>query len=275
MSNARMMQGGAGVPIRPAAMAGRFYAAEAARLAADVRHYLAGASAAGGPRPKAVLVPHAGLVYSGPVAAAAYARLRDEAAGVRRVVLIGPSHRVALHGVAVPSVSGFATPLGVVALDAEGREAVLRDPAVAIDDRAHQLEHSLEVQLPFLQVVLPQAALLPLVAGDAPPETVARILERVWGGPETLLVVSTDLSHFLDYAAAQQADARTCRHIGALEPCLGGEEACGCIGLNGFLLAARRHGLIAEQLDLRNSGDTSGDRSRVVGYAAFAFHEPR
>lgn len=260
--------------VRPPAVAGLFYPAAAEALRREVQGLL-DAVAATGPTPKALVVPHAGLAYSGAVAAAAYARLRDGAASIRRVVLVGPSHRVALQGVAVPSVAGFATPLGSVALDVAAREVVLRESGVAMDDRAHRLEHSLEVQLPFLQLLVPQATLLPLVAGTATTATMARIFDALWGGTGTLLVVSTDLSHFHDYATAQALDTATCRRVMALDPGLDGEDACGCVGLNGFLLAARRRGLRPEQIGMCNSGDTAGDHARVVGYAAFAFHEPR
>jgi hypothetical protein len=268
-----MTQSSAVDSVRAPAVAGMFYPADAAGLRAEVARCFAGSDATG-PAPKALVVPHAGLVYSGPVAAAAYARLRAAAESIRRVVLIGPSHRVAFHGVAVPSVSAFASPLGRVEVDTDGLRALGGEAGVVISDRAHASEHSLEVQLPFLQSVLPHFRLLPLVAGHARPEDVARILERAWGGAETLIVVSTDLSHFHEYAQARALDASTCRRILAMDSGLDGDEACGCVGLNGFLLVARRRGLVPEQLDMRNSGDTAGDRSRVVGYGAFAFHEP-
>jgi MEMO1 family protein len=252
---------------RPAAVAGAFYPARAAVLQRDVAQLLAAITPAGA-TPKALIVPHAGFVYSGAVAAAAYAQLRH-AQEIRRVVLIGPSHRVGFRGLAVPSVDAFATPLGSVVVDAALRRAVLTHPCVVASDRAHQLEHSLEVQLPFLQSVLDDFTLLPLVAGDAAPQEVAAVLELVWGGAETLLVISTDLSHYLDYATAAARDAETCRRIATLRTDLDGEDACGCVGLNGFLLAARAHGLTVRQLARCNSGDSAGDRSRVVGYGAF------
>jgi len=249
-----------------------FYPAAQQELQQLVSGCLRGAVQAGA-APKAIVVPHAGLVYSGPIAATAYAQLRDRAQHIRRVVLMGPSHRVAFRGLAVPTVDAFVTPLGTVRIDAVARAAVLALPEVSESDRAHALEHSLEVQLPFLQTVLDDFELLPLVAGDAPPDAVADVLERVWGGAETLIVVSTDLSHFHDYATASRRDAETCRRILALEPALDGEDACGCVGLNGLLRLAQRRGLAPCQLDLRNSGDTAGDRDRVVGYAAFGFYE--
>jgi hypothetical protein len=249
-----------------------FYPADAGRLRGEVAGYLA-AAVAGAP-PKAIVVPHAGLVYSGPVAAAAYARLRSAANRIERAVLIGPSHRVAFRGVAVPSVGAFASPLGQVELDTVGMRALAGCPGVIVSDRAHELEHSLEVQLPFLQSVLGSFRLVPLVAGQATPEEVAAILDRVWDGVGTLVVVSTDLSHYHRYEEARALDAATSRRIVEFDPGIRGEEACGCVGLNGLLVAARRRGLIAEQLDVRNSGDTAGDRERVVGYGAFAFHEP-
>ena len=249
-----------------------FYPAAQQQLQQLVAGCLRGATPTGA-APKAIVVPHAGLVYSGPVAASAYAQLRDRAEQIRRVVLIGPSHRVAFRGLAVPTVDAFLTPLGAVPIDDAARATVLALPGVSESDRAHALEHSLEVQLPFLQTVLSDFQLLPLVAGEATPEAVAAALERVWGGAETLIVVSTDLSHFHDYATARQLDADTCRRILALEPVLDGEDACGCVGLNGLLRLAQRRGLEPRRLDLRNSGDTAGDRDRVVGYAAFAFYE--
>lgn len=268
-----MSQRSASMTVRPPAVAGMFYPAARDQLRTDVLGYLAGVPETG-PAPKAVVVPHAGLMYSGPIAAAAYGRLRSAATALRRIVLIGPSHRVAFRGVAVPSAGAFASPLGVVAIDAAARRDVMDDPAVVTSDRAHAFEHSLEVQLPFLQSVLRDFTLLPMVAGEAGAEAVACVLDRVWGAAETLIVVSTDLSHYHGYEEARVLDAATSRHILALQPDLDGEDACGCVGLNGFLLAARRRGLVARQLDVRNSGDTAGDRTRVVGYGAFAFYEP-
>lgn len=272
--NIEMSQRSATMATRPPAVAGTFYPGLPERLRGDVAGYLAGVRPTAGRVPKALVVPHAGFVYSGPIAAAAYAELRAAAATLRRVVLIGPSHWVPFRGIAVPAAAAFASPLGAVAIDADARREVAEHPAVISSDRAHELEHSLEVQLPFLQSVLGEFTVLPLVAGQAEAEDVAAILERVWGGGETLIVVSTDLSHYHGYEEARALDAATSRHIVAMEPCLGGEDACGCVGLNGFLLAARRHGLTAREIDVRNSGDTAGDRARVVGYGAYAFYEP-
>jgi MEMO1 family protein len=256
---------------RPPAVAGVFYPDAADALQRDIDEMLA-LQTDTATAPKAIVVPHAGYVYSGTVAAAAYARLRAAAEHIRRVVLIGPSHRVAFHGLAVPSVDAFATPLGAVPIDAELRRQALSQRGVMTSDRVHQFEHSIEVQLPFLQRVLRDFTLLPLAAGDASAADVAAVFERLWGGPETLIVVSTDLSHFLDYTSAQARDAATGRQILAFASNLDGEDACGCVGLNGFLLAARRRQLMAEAIAQCNSGDTAGDRRRVVGYGAFAFH---
>jgi len=258
---------------REAAVAGTFYPARAAVLRREVGELLEAADGPVGPVPKALIVPHAGYVYSGVVAAAAYAQLRG-AATIRRVVLIGPSHRVAFGGLAVPSVDRFATPLGSIEVDAELRRAALAHPCVIASDRAHQFEHSLEVQLPFLQCVLDDFTVLPLVAGDAAPRDVATVLDSVWGGAETLLLISTDLSHYLDYATATVRDRETCRRITQLSSDLDGHDACGCVGLNGFLLAARARGLAVRQLARCNSGDSAGDRSRVVGYGAFGCYAP-
>jgi MEMO1 family protein len=258
--------------IRPAAVAGYFYPGEGDTLAGTVRHLLEGAKA--GPAPKAIVVPHAGYVYSGPVAASAYARLAPLAGTIRRVVLLGPTHRVAVRGIAIPSADAFATPLGVVEVDFPALQSIADMPAVVQSAAAHASEHSLEVQLPFLQTVLGEFKLVPLAVGDARAEDVAAVLERLWGGAETLIVISSDLSHYLPYAEAQRVDGATAQEVLVLDAHLDHEQACGATPLNGLLLAARRRALRAELLDLRNSGDTAGDRSRVVGYASFAFFEP-
>ena len=221
---------------------------------------------------KAIIAPHAGYVYSGPIAASVYAPLAAMRERIRRVILLGPTHRVAVNGLALPSVHAFATPLGVVPLDAEAVAAIEPLPQVLISDAAHALEHSLEVQLPFLQTVLGEFTLVPLAVGRASAAQVAEVLECLWGGDETLIVVSSDLSHYLPYTLARETDSNTARHIVALDPHIDHQQACGATPVNGLLLAARRHDLQATMIDLRNSGDTAGDRSRVVGYGAFAFH---
>jgi len=260
--------------VRPAAVAGAFYPEDAVRLREQVQACLDGAAAPveeDGP-PKLLVVPHAGYIYSGPIAGRAYARLRPWATRIRRVVLAGPTHRVALRGIAVPGVDAFETPLGDVPVDGEARSAVLRLPHVVQDDRVHAFEHSLEVQLPFLQVVLGGGIpVLPLAVGEIGAEAVAAVLERVWGGDETLLVISSDLSHYLRHDQARRRDEETVRRLIELATDLDPHDACGARALNGALAAARRHGLRAELLDLRNSGDTAGDRDRVVGYAALVF----
>lgn len=261
--------------VRPAAVAGAFYPGEAAALAAEVGSYLSESSAPrpAGPVPKAIIAPHAGYIYSGAIAASVYARLAPLRGRVRRVVLLGPAHRVHVAGMAVPSVDAFASPLGEVRLDAELLGRVASIPGVEVSDRAHALEHSLEVHLPFLQAVLGEFALLPVVVGDASPGAVRALLELCWGGEETLVVVSSDLSHYLPYDDARRRDRGTAAAILALDATLGPEEACGAAPINGLLAFARAHGLGVEGLDLRNSGDTAGSRDRVVGYGAFAFHE--
>ncbi len=261
-------------PIRPAAVAGAFYPGDPAVLLTTVRELLAevGAQAAAGPvAPKAIIAPHAGYVYSGPVAATVYARLAPLRDRVRRVVLLGPAHRVAFHGLALPGATAFATPLGQVPIDLKAADALRDLPQVLVSPQAHALEHSLEVHLPFLQAVLGAFELVPLVVGRATPEEVAEVLDRLWGGDETLIVVSSDLSHYLDYAQAQATDRDTARQILSASPTLDPHQACGAAPVNGLLVAASRRGLDPRLLDLRNSGDTAGDRSRVVGYASFAF----
>lgn len=261
---------------RPAAMAGMFYPESAAVLARDVgamlsaaRQHSEGLQAA----PKAIIAPHAGYVYSGPIAASVYAPLAAWRASIRRVVLLGPTHRVAVDGLALPSCAAFVTPLGMVPIDRQAIACIADLPQVVVSDAAHAQEHSLEVQLPFLQTVLDDFSLLPLAVGHASASEVAEVLERLWGGDETLIVISSDLSHYLPYVAARQSDAASAAHILALDAQLDHQQACGATPLNGLLLAARRHGLQAHQIDLRNSGDTAGDKSRVVGYGAFSFSE--
>jgi AmmeMemoRadiSam system protein B len=221
---------------------------------------------------KALVVPHAGYVYSGPVAASAYALLASLRDRIRRVVLLGPSHRVGFEGLAASSADAFETPLGRVEIDAEAVERALLLPQVRRLDAAHAQEHSLEVQLPFLQRVLSDFRLVPLVVGDATPAEVAEVIETLWGGAETLLVVSSDLSHYLPYEQAKALDRATTQAIENLDPeAIGEDQACGRLPVQGLLLAARRHGLHARTLDLRSSGDTAGSRDAVVGYGAYAF----
>lgn len=256
--------------VRPPAVAGMFYPAEPVQLAHDVQRMLDEAR----PRdtlPKALIVPHAGYIYSGAVAATAYASLIPIAARIRRVVLLGPTHRVAVRGLALPGVEAFDTPLGRIMLDTEAAQAIAHLPQVVVSAQAHELEHSLEVHLPFLQSVLSDFTLLPLAVGMATPEEVAQVLEVVWGGDETLIVISSDLSHFLPYAAAQRMDNETVQSILMLRQPLTHEQACGGTPINGLIIAARQHHLTPHLLDLRNSGDTAGTRDRVVGYGAFAF----
>jgi AmmeMemoRadiSam system protein B len=261
-------------PNRPPAVAGAFYPAAPASLAATVDQLLAAASPTSGPPPKVLIVPHAGYIYSGPTAALAYASLRLLRQQIRRVVLLGPTHRVAVNGLAAPEYAAFSTPLGDIAID---REAIasLRDlPQLVFSDHVHAQEHSLEVHLPFLQRSLENFKLVPLAVGQATPAEVAEVLDRLWDGPETLIVISTDLSHFLPYAAAQQTDRATCRQILRFATDIAPEQACGAFPLNGLLLSAGHRGMQMELLQLCNSGDTAGDKHRVVGYAAFALHEP-
>jgi len=263
--------------VRHAAVAGMFYSGNPRELDAAVRGYLAEAAekAPQGPVPKAITAPHAGYVYSGPIAATAYARLKPAAGTVRRVILLGPCHRVAVRGLAAPSAEAFATPLGSVPVDRAAVDSILGLQQVEVFDATHTDEHSLEVHLPFLQELFEQFTLVPLVVGQASAEEVAEVLERLWGGSETVIVISSDLSHYLDYESAQRSDAATCKAIEALDPgAIDRDQACGRVPVNGLLTLAKQRGLRVETLDLRNSGDTAGDRSRVVGYGAWMFVEP-
>jgi hypothetical protein len=254
---------------RPAAVAGHFYPDDPAVLSGAVRSMLAGARARG-PVPKALIVPHAGYVYSGSVAASAYANLAAARDRIRRVVLLGPAHRVYLKGLALSSAHRFDTPLGPVEIDVEAAARVRGLPQVSVMDAAHAQEHSLEVHLPFLQTCLAEFRLVPLVVGDASPAEVAQVLHELWGGDETLVVISSDLSHYHDYDTARQLDTATCRAIEGLQlEDIGPQEACGCMPIRGLLKLADARKFKVRLLDLRNSGDTAGPRDRVVGYAAF------
>jgi AmmeMemoRadiSam system protein B len=263
------------LPVRQPAVAGLFYPGDSGELAATVRAHLdVGAELAGATSaPKAIIAPHAGYEYSGPVAGTAFASVADAADRIRRVVVLGPAHREPLRGLGLPGASAFSTPLGSVEVDTELVDRISEMPQVSVHRSAHELEHSLEVELPFLQLLFEDFTLLPLVVGDARPSEVAEVLDRVWGGDETSIVVSSDLSHYLPYDDAAKADSSTAGRVLALDSTLGPYDACGAHCVNGLLATARRRGMRCELLDLRNSGDTAGDRSRVVGYGAFAFFE--
>lgn len=263
--------------VRPAAVAGSFYPATANALSAEVVRLLANArllSESAVTAPKVLIAPHAGYVYSGATAALAYAQLAPVCNTIRRVVLLGPVHRVPVRGLALPGAAAFATPLGEIALDQPAMDSLRGLRQVIVSPAAHAQEHSLEVQLPFLQTVLSDFKLVPLAVGDASPAEVAEVLEALWGGPETLIVVSSDLSHFLPYNAAQTVDRQTIQRILYLKGPLTHEQACGGTPINGLLQAARHHQLQPRLLGVCNSGDTAGDRGRVVGYASIAFLEP-
>jgi len=259
--------------IREPAVAGYFYPGSASELNASVRELLDEAKIQQGPAPKALIVPHAGYVYSGPVAASAYARLRPYRQRYTRVVLLGPCHRVAVKGLALSGADVFRTPLGDVPLDKDAI-ANLDFPEVTIFDATHQFEHSLEVHLPFLQSVIESFSLVPLLVGDASSTTVARIIDELWGGSETLIVISSDLSHYLTYADARASDNTTCQAIENLRADdIDHDKACGATLISGLLIATRRRGMRVITLDLRNSGDTAGDKNHVVGYGSWMFLE--
>lgn len=261
------------IQVREPAVAGRFYPAGTGELNATVHALLLEERHRADSAPKALVVPHAGFIYSGSVAASAYARLIPFRKRYQKVILLGPCHRCAIRGIAVSGMDVFRTPLGDVAVDHDLR-SMLDHPAVCRQESAHRFEHSLEVQLPFLQTALDSFSLLPLAVGDTGPEIVAEVLELIWGGPETLVVISSDLSHYLPYEEARRRDRETCDAIEALNAQgIGHEDACGATPLGGLLLAVRAHGLKVTTLDLRNSGDTAGGRSQVVGYGAWMFQE--
>jgi len=259
--------------IRQAAVAGTFYPAGKGELHDMLVTMLTVVPRDTWPAPKAMIVPHAGYIYSGPVAATGYARLPAVADSIQRVIVMGPSHRVAFRGIAVPDAAVFQTPLGEISLDTESIQCLLALPQVHIDNDSHRFEHSVEVHLPFLQETLNSFTLVPVVVGDATATEVCEAIELLWGGSETLLVISSDLSHYHDYAAARQRDRATSDAIESLAfEKISYEDACGRNPVSGLLLYARQHGLAVETLDLRNSGDTAGPRNQVVGYGTYVIN---
>jgi len=261
---------------RPSAVAGLFYEDDPGRLRTQVLNLLTDVTASSNVMPKALIAPHAGYVYSGRVAAAAFAMLRDSAQTITRVVLIGPAHYVRLRGIAAPTVNAFETPLGDVPVDVEALSEIADLQFVIRADAPHAPEHALEVELPFLQTALGSFRVVPLLVGDAAPQDVAHVLRRVWGGPETLIVVSSDLSHYHSYETARRLDLATAAAIEHGDwSSLGPNQACGYLAVAGLLMEAKRHTLKARRLSLCNSGDTAGSRDRVVGYGAWMFPQSR
>ncbi len=258
---------------RKAAVANMFYPGTAQQLSADIQYMLAN-STAGETVPKAIIAPHAGYIYSGEIAASAYVQLLPARNTINRVVLLGPCHRVPLSGLATSSADYFSTPLGSVPVDKEAIEQIISLKQVKEFDLTHEQEHSLEVQLPFLQEVLAAFSLVPLVVGDSSATDISEVLEILWGGNETLIVISSDLSHFHDYKTARSMDEITCRAIEKLDgSAIKYENACGRNPVLGLLASAKQHQMKVTTLDLRNSGDTAGSKDQVVGYGAWMFEE--
>ena len=259
--------------VRQAAVAGQFYPGRADELAEMVSEYIREVAVVEGPAPKAVIAPHAGYIYSGPIAGSAYTQLAQANGNVKRVVLLGPSHWANIRGLATSSVDFFITPLGKVPLDKRGLEEIQAYSQVEVSDQAHLKEHSLEVHLPFLQTIYPDFKLIPMVVGSPSEEEVSELLTVLWGGPETVIVISSDLSHYHGYSDAVALDKETSASIENLEP-VGEGQACGRRAINGLLHYARENKLLVQTVDLRNSGDTAGPRDRVVGYGAYVFWQP-
>ena len=257
--------------IRHPAVAGTFYPADPNELKTMLEGFIKAVPETGETDvPRAIIAPHAGYIYSGPVAATAYARIIPAHHKFTRVVLLGPSHRVPFRGLAASSASHFSTPLGLIPLDTAGINEVAQLPQVQLLDQAHLQEHSLEVHLPFLQMVLDDFSLIPLVVGDADPEQVSQVLEKFIGDEHTLIVISSDLSHYHDYHTAQQMDRATSNAIEQLDiNAIGYEDACGRGPMSGLLKLAQQHHFKVKTVDLRNSGDTAGPRDQVVGYGAY------
>ncbi|GAV21071.1 MEMO1 family protein [Mariprofundus micogutta] len=263
--------------VRPAAVAGMFYPDHADELSQFINNSVATAENATGKLiigcPKAVIVPHAGYIYSGLTAAFAYAAVKSTA--IRRVLLFGPAHRVPFYGMALPECDVFETPLGRIELDQESMTAALELPHVCLNDQAHAREHSLEVQLPFLQIVLNDIQLIPLCVGMVEPEAVAEVMSALWGGDDTLVVISSDLSHFHAYQEARAIDEKSIETVLAKTDDLSHDQACGATAINALQQIAREKHMSLKLLDYRNSGDTAGDKDRVVGYASIGCYEHR
>jgi MEMO1 family protein len=261
--------------IRPPAVAGLFYPVDPELLNEMIERDLSHTSSSSvTSSPKVVIVPHAGYIYSGPIAASAFALLKQSHHLIKRVVIIGPSHRVGFNGVAISSADYFDMPLGRIAIDKVAQAKLLDIVDVHIIDEAHAAEHSLEVQLPFLQYILDDFSIVPIVAGDASPDLIADVIKTLWGSPETLFVISSDLSHYHDYQTAQRLDEATSQAILDLDvSTIDSQHACGCVGIKGLLTFAHHHPMKATVLDLRNSGDTAGSKDSVVGYGAYSFTE--
>ncbi|MGZ8137533.1 MAG: AmmeMemoRadiSam system protein B [Methylococcaceae bacterium] len=254
---------------RQPAVAGTFYPANPERLHHMLQHYLDDAKT-DAKVPKAIIVPHAGYIYSAPVAASAYTRLKKAHDLITRVVIIGPSHRVAFRGLALSQAQEFITPLGNIPVDQDAIETILKLPFVGYLEQAHTYEHCLEVHLPFLQETLDDFKIVPILAGEASADEVSEVINVLWGGDETLIVISSDLSHYHDYATARQLDKATSATIEQLQyEQLSFDSACGRTPVSGLLKLARQKSLSIRNIDLRNSGDTAGDKSRVVGYGAY------
>ncbi len=265
--------------VREPAVAGLFYPGNARELATEVNTLLHAArhqDSGNNPQQscKAIIVPHAGYRYSGSTAASAFARLYSQRDSIQRVILLGPAHRIQLRGLAVMDVKYFRSPLGDIPQDSRAVNQLLTLPQVQTLDAAHWQEHSLEVQLPFLQTVLKEFTLVPIAIGSATALDVDQVLDLLWGGPETLIVISSDLSHYHDYKTAQYIDRSTCEAIEQLDiEHIDYQQACGCVGVKGLLRVARRRHLSVITLALCNSGDTAGDPARVVGYGSWVFSE--
>jgi MEMO1 family protein len=237
-----------------------------------VRDFVSAAEVPGNVAAKAIIAPHAGYIYSGPVAGSAFARFEPARETIKKIILLGPSHQVSFAGIALSHADAFRTPLGAVSVDKDAIDQIRALPQVRFFEAAHEKEHSLEVELPFLQVVLSEFSIVPLVVGQATDQEISEVIEMLWGGRETRIVVSSDLSHYHDYETAREIDQETARSIeGLVGERIGSKQACGCLPVRGLLRSARYHALKGQTVDLRNSGDTAGRHDRVVGYGAFVF----
>jgi hypothetical protein len=262
------------IQIRKPCVAGLFYPDDPERLDFTLNQLFESVpeNLKTGYSPHAIIVPHAGYIYSGEIAASAYSSILKRVQDIKRVVILGPSHQLALNGAACPSATHFDTPLGRIPLDVEEIARLQAQGLIEINDAAHVREHSIEVQLPFLQHILSDFKIIPIVVGLEQAMPIAALLEPFWRAKDALIVVSSDLSHYLDYYDARKMDSDT---SSAIEACrwqdISPTQACGCYPMRGLLQLAQEENSSVSCIDLRNSGDTAGDKSRVVGYGAYVF----
>ena len=259
-------------PVREAAVAGIFYPADVYQLKNDINGYLQHITDNNSGKPKILITPHAGYKYSAQVAASAFAKLRPFKDKIKKVFLLGPSHRVYVNGVALPKEKSFKTPLGIIKVDSDIVEQISKTKPFKFKSTAHKNEHSLEVSLPFLQVVLGNFEIIPMLYGEANPHEIAQTIQPYLERDDSILIVSADLSHYLDYSTAKKVDEQTANNIKEGKT-VDHHQSCGATAINTALIMAQNFGLVPQMLNMANSGDVIGDKDSVVGYGAWSFEK--